>query len=53
MTTNTSELIKELVNKKFLKNKFKWMLRRLSVFSNDDKNMDPFSPLLIFLFDRY
>jgi hypothetical protein len=50
MTTNTSELVKKLVNRKLL---FLNISNRLSVFSNDDKNMDPFSLVLIFLFDRY
>jgi hypothetical protein len=53
MTTNTSELVKELVNRKlFFFNISNGCLRRLNVFSNDDRNMDPFSPLLNVLSDR-
>jgi len=53
MIIDMSEPIKELKNKKLLiLGDFVWMLRRLNVFSYGVKNMNPFSPLLVFLLGK-
>jgi hypothetical protein len=44
---NISEPIKKLIHKKLL------IFRRLSVFSNGGKCKNPFSPLLVFLLNKY
>jgi hypothetical protein len=51
MTTNTSEPIEKIINKELFSSE--WMLKRLNVLSNGGKNMNPFSPLLVFLLNSY